>query len=142
MARRPDDPIFFAYTVSAMPATAVKKGKTALKSAVPKKEFAEVFSALRELLGPYARELNASIDKPGYYCLESRTPTYRNRPMYFAGVRLGKNYVSYYLMSVYASPEFIKNMSPELKKRMQGKACFNFTSVDRELFKELVQLTQ
>jgi hypothetical protein len=62
--------------------------------------------------------------------------------MYFAGVRLGKNYVSYYLMSIYAAPGFIRGMSPELKKRMQGKACFNFTSVDRELFRELEQLTR
>jgi hypothetical protein len=128
-----------------MPAAATaKKRKAAAKriSAAPKRDFATVFTALREILSPYARDLAAQTDKPGYYCLESRTPTYKDRPMYFAGVRLGKNYVSYYLMSVYASPEFIKGMSPELKKRMQGKACFNFTSVDRELFAELSKLTQ
>jgi hypothetical protein len=36
----------------------------------------------------------------------------------------------------------LKLMSPELKKRMQGKACFNFTAIDRELFAELSKLTQ
>jgi len=122
-----------------MPAT--KKKQTAAQR-TSKKDFAAVFNALRELLNPYARELKAATDKPGYYCLESKTPTYRNRPMYFAGVRMGKNYVSYYLMSVYASPEFIRGMSPELKKRMQGKACFNFAEVDQKLFAELAQLTQ
>jgi hypothetical protein len=29
----------------------------------------------------------------------------------------------------------------ELKKRMQGKSCFNFTSVDEGLFQELAALT-
>jgi hypothetical protein len=33
-------------------------------------------------------------------------------------------------------------MSPALKKRMQGKACFNFTAIDRELFEELEQVTE
>jgi hypothetical protein len=33
-------------------------------------------------------------------------------------------------------------MSPALKKRMQGKACFNFTAVDEALFKELAALTR
>jgi hypothetical protein len=112
------------------------------KVAPSKNDFAPVFNALRDLLSPYARELKAASDKPTCYCLESKAPTCRNRPMYFAGVRLGKNYVSYYLMSVYASLAFIKGMSPELKKRMQGKACFNFTTVDEPLFAELAGLTR
>jgi hypothetical protein len=33
-------------------------------------------------------------------------------------------------------------MSPELKKRMQGKSCFNFKTVDEKLFKELAKLTK
>ncbi len=28
-------------------------------------------------------------------------------------------------------------MSPELRRRMQGKSCFNFTTVDEPLFAEL-----
>ena len=30
---------------------------------------------------------------------------------------------------------------PELRRRMQGKACFNFTRVDEALFAELATLT-
>jgi len=33
-------------------------------------------------------------------------------------------------------------MSPELKRRMQGKSCFNFKTVDEKLFKELAKLTK
>jgi hypothetical protein len=32
-------------------------------------------------------------------------------------------------------------MSPELRKRMQGKSCFNFTRQDDTLFAELETLT-
>jgi len=34
------------------------------------------------------------------------------------------------------------SMSPELKKHMQGKSCFNFKTVDEKLFKELTRLTK
>jgi hypothetical protein len=33
-------------------------------------------------------------------------------------------------------------MSPELKKRMQGKSCFNFKEVDKKLLSELSKLTK
>jgi hypothetical protein len=56
---------------------------------------------------------------------------------YVAGTRLGKSYVSFYLMPVYASPELAASVSPELQRRKQGKSCFNFTKVDEPLFAEL-----
>jgi hypothetical protein len=105
-------------------------------------DFDAVFSALRGLLTPYTDTLALKTPKPGYCFVESHTPTYRNQPMYFAGVKMGKNYVSYHLMSVYACPDLLKAMSPGLKKRMQGKACFNFTMVDQELIGELARLTE
>jgi hypothetical protein len=45
-------------------------------------------------------------------------------------------------MPVYAFPELLDPISPGLKKRMQGKSCFNFTSVDEKLFNELAELTE
>ena len=45
-------------------------------------------------------------------------------------------------MSVYACPELLQNLSPELKKGMQGKSCFNFKEVDEQVFKELATLTK
>ena len=42
------------------------------------------------------------------------------------GVRLGKAYVSFHLMALYMCPEMQKSITPALKKRMQGKTCFNF----------------
>jgi hypothetical protein len=59
----------------------------------------------------------------------------------FGAVRIGKRYVSYHLMCVYMAPDLIGSMSPELRKRMQGKSCFNFTRVDESLFDELSAIT-
>jgi len=39
-------------------------------------------------------------------------------------------------------PDLLKNISPELKKHMQGKSCFNFKRVEKSLFDELSQLTR
>ena len=45
-------------------------------------------------------------------------------------------------MPVYGDPRLLADMSPELRKRMQGKSCFNFTRVDEGLFTELTDLTR
>jgi hypothetical protein len=110
---------------------------------VPEKyDFDAVFSKLREILKPYEPKLVVTSDTPNHYSLDTRHVMKNKKPLYFAGVKKGKNYVSYYLMSVYATPGLIKEMSPELRSRMQGKACFNFKTVDEELFEELAGLTK
>jgi hypothetical protein len=45
-------------------------------------------------------------------------------------------------MPVYIKPELLDSVSPELKKRMQGKSCFNFNSLEPQLFSELAALTR
>jgi hypothetical protein len=106
----------------------------------PRAEFIPVFAALREILVPYAPKLTVVHDEPDNYYLDTHTIGPNKRPIFFAGVKMGKGYVSYYLMPVYA--QSAGGMSPALKKRMQGKACFNFKAVDRELFAELKQVTK
>ncbi len=60
--------------------------------------------------------------------------------MYFGSVKINKSYVSFHLMPVYVFPDLLVGLSPGLKRRMQGKSCFNFKEIDRELFQELSQL--
>src|SRR6266699_2101079 len=107
-----------------------------------KTDFTEVFEQLKSIFKPYAKKMDVSHDTDQYYLLNTRYIMKNKQPLCFGGVRLGKNYVSFYLMSVYASPDLLKGMSPELKKRMQGKSCFNFKEVDEKLFKELAKLTK
>jgi hypothetical protein len=99
-----------------------------------------VHDRLKAILEPYRAELHATKDGPAGLALE--IPGLEGKPWgYVAGTRLGKRYVSYYLMGVYARPELAVGMSPGLKRRMQGKSCFNFTKVDEPLFAELQALT-
>jgi len=107
-----------------------------------KADFTEVFEQLKSIFKPYAKKMDVSQDTDQYYLLNTRYIMKNKQPLCFGGVRLGKNYVSFYLMSVYASPHLLKNISPELKKRMQGKSCFNFKEVDKQLFAELKALTK
>ena len=57
-----------------------------------------------------------------------------------AWVEVGKGYVSFHHMAFYGNRKLHDDMSKDLKKRMQGKACFNFRVVDEELFAELEKL--
>ena len=110
---------------------------------MPKPSLDETFVLLREMLAAHASHLIVTTDKPGNYQVASPTMKDRiGRPLYFAGVKTGKNYVSYHLMPLYLLPGLLKSVPPQLKKRMQGKACFNFTTVDHEQLKELGALTK
>jgi hypothetical protein len=103
-------------------------------------DLAAVHARLRDILAPYRDGLVATKDGPQGLALE--VPGLEGKPWgYVAGTRLGKRYVSYYLMPVYESPDLVKGMSPELRKRMQGKSCFNFSTIDESLFRELADIT-
>jgi len=118
-----------------------KKKSAAAPSKAVKPDFATVFSALRKVLEPFLGEVRVQTDKPENYHTEIPGIFHRGKPLYFAGIRTGKNYVSFHLLPVYSNPELLKGMSPALKKRMQGKACFNFTVVDEPCFAELGRLS-
>ena len=105
--------------------------------------FDETFKTLRGVLERHAQELLVQVDKPDAYELASKTMKDRiGRPLFLAAVQVKKSYVSYHLMPVYAIPGLLKGVSPALKKRMQGKACFNFKSIEPAQAKELAALTE
>ncbi len=103
--------------------------------------FETVFLALRQILVDKAGRCTVLHDQPGKYYLLTSELTKSKQPIWFGGVEIKKNYVSYHLFAVYCQPKLMSGMSDGLKKRMQGKACFNFKSVDEPLFQELAELT-
>lgn len=105
-------------------------------------EFPQVFARLKAVLEPYAPRMIVTKNDDAWYYLDTKFIGKNKKPVMFAATRLGKGYVSYYLMCVYCNPKWLAEMSPGLKKRKQGKACFNFTTVDEELFQELEALTR
>jgi hypothetical protein len=106
--------------------------------------FADAFDALRTILQPYAsRPGFEHSERPGKYQLSSSTKTDRTgRPLFIASVEVKKNYVSYHLLPIYMNPALQAAVPPGLKKRMQGKACFNFTGVNPDQRRELAELTE
>jgi hypothetical protein len=107
-----------------------------------KTEFKAVARELKAIFKPHLKKLVVvSESETGIY-LNTNVVMKNKHPMFFGAVRIGKAYVSFHLMPLYCFPELSKAMSPALKKRMQGKACLNFTMVDKNLFKELKELTK
>jgi hypothetical protein len=90
----------------------------------------------------YAPKLIVEKDSDTEYVLVTGYTQKNKKPMWFGAVRKGKAYVSYHLMALYGCAQSLEAVSRELKKRMQGKTCFNFKAVDESLFKELAALTK
>jgi hypothetical protein len=101
-----------------------------------------VFSVLRQILRPYESQLALKTDKPGNCYLETRAASLNGRRLFFAGAKIKKNYVSFYLTPLYMFPDLAHRMSPSLSKLKYGQSCFNFTSMNQDCFDELHTLTQ
>ena len=104
--------------------------------------FSKVFAALKPVMEEQKSRLAVQNDTSSEYSLvtkgRSPFPQHKGHPMWFGAVKLGKAYVSFHLMPLYMSPTLEKEISPALKKRMQGKTCFNFKAVpDEELLADL-----
>jgi hypothetical protein len=107
-----------------------------------KSEFKDVARELKAIFKPYLKKLIVVSENESGIYLNTRFIMRKNQPVFFGAVRTGKAYVSFHLMAFYCFPQLTSTMSPGLKKRMQGKSCLNFTTVDKELFKELRELTK
>jgi hypothetical protein len=116
----------------------------------PTFESSRVFAALRSMLERHKAGLVVARDSSGRYDLEGDVGPAtiaawggkrRQSAIPVAWVHVGKSYVSYHLMPVYAAPSLCVDLSDDLKARMQGKSCFNFKTVDERLFAELDELT-
>jgi hypothetical protein len=110
-------------------------------------DFAPVFAALKPVLAKHAKRLAVKTDKAGEYAVVTKSPSpfpqHKGQPMWVGSIRVGKAYVSFHLLPIYMAPELTRDMSPALKKRMQGKACFNFKAPpEPELIAELHALTE
>ena len=112
-------------------------------SAQPDAPFAEVYARLRTLMLESATGMIVAQDGVDGLVLHAPipNPTKPKLPMWFGAVQNGKAYVSYHLMPVYMNEAMQAKISPALKKRMQGKSCFNFKTCDEALFEDLRALT-
>jgi hypothetical protein len=115
------------------------------KAAKAQRDLLPVYTRLKTIMRKYERGNVKGApygNRPDSYCLIGPPSEFCNgKPSWFGALTMGKAYVSYHLIAVYAFPDLLDGISPDLKKRMQGKSCFNFKEVDDSLFKELAALT-
>ena len=103
-------------------------------------DLAPVFARLRALLADDPTPLAVVTDEPEHFYANTTQTDAKGRPVFWGSVKVSKTKVLFHLMPVYCYPELLDDASPTLKKRMQGKSCFNFTKVDEALFAELATL--
>lgn len=105
------------------------------------KDYPGAFATLRGILSRHARAMTVHADTPTEYSIVTRAIGPNKKPMWFGCVLSKKSAVTYHLLPLYYNPKLLKQVPPELRKRMQGKACFNFQRPDPELFSQLDALT-
>ena len=105
-------------------------------------DFTTVFAELHKILAPYAAKLDTKKDDETQLHIDTRHIQKNKKPLFFGAVQVKKSYVSFHLMPVYLKPELLASVSQELKSRMQGKSCFNFSAIEPTLLKELAALTK
>lgn len=87
------------------------------------------FGLLKPLLRVYQDEMILVHDTTETYYLNTKTIMENGSPLFFGSVSIKKNYVSFHLFPLYVYPELLEGIG-DLKKRMQGKTCFNFRRID------------
>ncbi len=105
-------------------------------------DLSPVFAELRKVMAPYAAKLSATRDDSAELYVDTTHIQKNKKPFFFGAVQVKKSYVSFHLMPVYMKPELLASVSSELRARMQGKSCFNFSSLEPALVKELETLTK
>lgn len=106
-----------------------------------KADFPAVFAELRTILQAWEPEMLIEADTDGNYYLNTKAIGANKKPVAFGAVQVKKNYVAYHLFPLYLFPDLLDGCSDALKKKMQGKTCFNFKAPDDGLFTELRDLT-
>lgn len=98
------------------------------------------FELLKSMLKPHASGMHVKHDTTTNYYLEESLSS--DKAQMFGAVQVKKNYTSFHLFPVYCHPDLLDGISPELKKRMQGKSCFNFKTADQVPQDELKALVE
>jgi hypothetical protein len=102
-------------------------------------DLAPVEARLRAIVDAYRDRLVVG----SVYGLETLTRPDAKAHDFFAFVKPGASYVSLYLKPVYTWPDLLDDISPALRKRLQGsRTAFSFAAVDESLLAELATLVE
>jgi hypothetical protein len=120
------------------PVTTAATAAPAAKTSASRNDFAGVFAAIKPMFAKHAKHCIVLDDKPGKYALATRYVRAKDGyRLWLGSVEIKKSYVSAHVFPTYMYPELLDTISPELRKHMHGKACFNFKRPEAAIFREL-----
>ncbi|MCA0269900.1 MAG: hypothetical protein LCH53_11905 [Bacteroidetes bacterium] len=90
----------------------------------------DAFDTLRALLERHATGLVVKTDTPDEYYLDTPHVQTNKTPLFFGSVTRKPTGVALHLMPVYTDPDLLDAVPDALRKRMTGKSCFAFKSLD------------
>jgi hypothetical protein len=105
-------------------------------------DFPGAFAGLRAILKRHSAGMIVQSDTPTDYTVVTAAIGPNRKPIWFGAVLSKKSAVTYHLLPLYFNPALEAKIPPELLKRKQGKACFNFQRPDAALFTALDAVTK
>jgi hypothetical protein len=115
----------------------------------PPEELGLLFTALKQVLKPYARCFHLRIDLPQQYELwsehEFRTSSFhprRQQGLLFAGIAIKNAHVGFYFYLLHLVPEFELSLSQELKDLRKGKSALHITTLNENIKARLDEMLQ
>lgn len=112
-----------------------------------KSEFQEIFIKLKELLTPYASQLDVRRNDEKVYEIFGNKTVETNvseeeevEGVYFASAKIQKSFVGFYFFPIYTHPDHFMHISTSLKNLLKGKTCFHIKAYDESIFTELKEL--
>jgi hypothetical protein len=97
----------------------------------------EAFEALKSVLVAQSNGMQVAQDGPNGYALHIGGPIElagRTLPdLFFAAVKEGKNDTALHFFPIYSHPQQFADLPATLRKKMTGKSCFHFKTVDTDL---------
>ena len=100
----------------------------------------QIYETLAALLVPYARKMESEMHPKIGFCLKAKSAR-NGRETHFGAVQILPDGVAYHLFPLYAHPDLLKSISPELHGRLRGQTCFHFDTLHAGLVAELAELT-
>jgi hypothetical protein len=113
-----------------------------LRRAEPTPDLREAFAALKGVLAKHGRHLLVVFDTPDEYTLNTRKPAPDGKPVQFGSVQLRPTHVLYEFTPIQFDPALAAAISPALRRHLQGKRGFTFTTLEPALLEELDLLTR
>lgn len=101
-----------------------------------KTDLIEIFQTIRASMQPYETlGFNSRVNSDTEYDLWSDKNVMllgkKKNEIYFAGLKIMTNSVTFHFMLIYTNPEVKELLHPDLLKLLKGKSCFHFKKLDQ-----------